>query len=167
MRTRLTLLLVAIVALACFATLNWSEFARPVQLSWGFGTGEAPLGLIMLALLAASWIAFLLGSAYLETHYQLASHRNGKALEAQRVLADRAEASRFTELRTYMENQTAQAAQREAAAIARLEHVMHAELNGLLAAMDRLSARALPYPPEALRSGGTLRNDPVGGHTPH
>ena len=41
MRTRLTLLFVAIVLMAGFAALNWSEFAHPAQLSWGWGSAES------------------------------------------------------------------------------------------------------------------------------
>ncbi len=163
MRTRLTLLLVAIVALAGFAALNWSEFVRPAQLSWGAGTGEAPLGLVLVAVLALSWVGFLIASAYLETQYQLAAHRNGKALEAQRVLADKAEASRFTELRTYLENQAAMSVNREAATTTRLEHAVQGELRGLLAAMDRLSARLAPYSTEMTPPGVLQRAAP----TPH
>ena len=70
MRTRLTLLLIAIAALAGFALLNWSELVRPVQLSWGWRVGEAPLGLILLSVLVSSWVGFLIGSAYLETRFQ-------------------------------------------------------------------------------------------------
>ena len=139
MRTRLTLLLAGIVLMAVFAALNWSEFVRPAQLSWGWRIGEAPLGMVMLALLVLSWIGFLIGSAYLETRYQLAAHRNSKILDAQRVLADQAEASRFTELRTYLESQTALAVQREIATTTRLEQAVHQERHELMAAIDRLS----------------------------
>ena len=141
MRTRLTLLLVGIVLMAGFAALNWSEFVRPAQLSWGWSTGEAPLGLILLALLAASWIAFLIGSAYLETHYQLSAHRNSKALDAQRLLADKAEASRFVELRSYLESRDALASARESAATTRLEQAVRGDQRELLAAIERLGTQ--------------------------
>ena len=163
MRTRLTLLLVAILLMAGFATLNWSEFVHPVQLSWGWSTGEAPLGLILLAVLAVSWVGFLIGSAYLETHYQLASHRNAKALEAQRVLADKAEASRFVELRAYLESRDALASARESAATTRLEHAVRGDQRELLAAVDRLGAKLAMYPGDVARAV-ELRHD---GHTPH
>ena len=158
MRTRLTFLLVGIVLMAVFAALNWSEFVRPAQLSWGWRIGEAPLGLVMLALLALSWISFLIGSTYLETRYQLAAHRNSKALEAQRVLADQAEASRFTELRTYLESQTALAVQREIATTTRLEQAVHQERNEMMGAMDRLSRTLAAYSGEIARSEG-VRQD--------
>ena len=155
MRTRLTLLFVGIIVMAVFAALNWSEFVRPAQLSWGWRIGEAPLGLVMLALLVLSWVGFLIGSAYLETRYQLAAHRNSKILDAQRVLADRAEASRFTELRTYLESQTALAVQREIATTTRLEQAVHQERNEMMGAMDRLSRMLAANSGEMARSEGT------------
>lgn len=140
MRTRLTLLIASIAAIAAFAALNWTEFVRPVQLSWGFGIGEAPLGLILLGVLVVSWLGFLVGSAYQETHYQLLAHRNAKALEAQRVLADKAEASRFVELRSYLEAQAVLAAQRESGTSDRIEHTLQQNHRELRAALDRLGA---------------------------
>ena len=163
MRTRLTLLLVAILLMAGFAALNWSEFVRPAQLSWGWSSGEAPLGLVMLALIALSWVGFLIGSAYLATHYQLAAHRNSKTLEAQRLLADKAEASRFTELRTYLESQATLAAQREAATTTRLENAVHRDQRELLAAMDRLGAKMAMRPGDVARAAG-LRHDGLAPH---
>ncbi len=155
MRTRLTLLLVAIAALAAFAAFNWGEFVRPAQLSWGFGTGEAPLGLVLLALLAVSWVAFLLVSAYLETHYQLATHRNLKALEAQRLLADKAEASRFTELRAYLESQATLVAQRDVASASRVEQAVRRELAEIRALLERQTGAhaTTAYVPSATHAG--------------
>jgi hypothetical protein len=158
MRTRLTLLSVGIALVAVFAALNWSEFARPAQLSWGWRIGEAPLGLVMLALLVVSWVGFLIGSTYLETRYQLAAHRSSKILDAQRVLADKAEASRFTELRTYLESQTALAVQREIATATRLEQAVHQERSEMMGAMDRLSRTVAAYPSELARSDGVVRD---------
>jgi len=146
MRIRFVLLLVAITVMTGFAALNWSEFVRPTQISWGWRVSEAPLGLVMLLLLVMSWVGFLVGTTYLETRYQLAAHRNSKALETQRVLADRAEASRFTELRSYMEAQAALAVQRETATSARIENSVQAQQRDLIAAMDRLAARLAPNP---------------------
>lgn len=163
MRTRMTLLIVAIVLMAGFAALNWSEFVRPAQLSWGWNNAEAPLGLILLAVIAVSWVGFLLGSAYLETSYQLAAHRNSKALEAQRLLADKAEASRFTELRSYLESRDAVALARENAATAGLEHASKRDQQELLAAIDRLDAKLAIYTGD-LAERVVIRHDE---RTPH
>ena len=155
MRTRLTLLLVGIVLMAAFAALNWSEFMRPAQISWGWRISEAPLGLVLLALLALSWIGFLIGSAYMETRYQLAAHRNSKILEAQRALADKAEASRFTELRTYLESQTALGVQREIATTNRLEAAVHQDRHEILGAMDRLTHLLSAHSVQVTRNEGS------------
>ena len=163
MRIRTTLLLVAILAMAAFATLNWSEFARPAQVSWGWGAGEAPLGLILLALLALSWVGFLIVSAYLETQYQLAAYRNTKALEAQRLLADKAEASRFIELRAYLESQAALAVQRETEVATRLEQAAHRDQSEVLAAIRRLGSELPNHAGETAQTV-VLRHD---GRTPH
>lgn len=141
MRIRLTLLLVAIAAVAAFAALNWGEFVRPATLGWGFGVVEAPLGLVLLGLLAVSWLGFLLMSSVLDTRYQLEAHRQTKMLEAQRELADRAEASRFTELRAYLESQASLAAQRDVASASRLEHTVQRELADLRMLLERHLAR--------------------------
>lgn len=169
MRTRLTLLLVAIAALATFAAFNWGEFVRPSQLSWGFGTGEVPLGLVLLALLAVSWVGFLLASAYLETHYQLATHRHLKALEAQRLLADKAEASRFTELRAYLESQATLVAQRDVASASRVEQAVRRELAEMRALLERQTAgRAeTPYVTGSHHTDGVVQPAVQVVRTPH
>ena len=103
MRARTIVLLVAILLVAGFAALNWSEFMRPSQLSFGAFITEAPLGMIMLTLLVVALGAFLLASAVMRTETLVESHHHHKTLEQQRNLADKAEASRFTELRQHLD----------------------------------------------------------------
>ncbi len=163
MRTRLIVLLVPIVALSAFVALNWSQFVQPSQISWGWGSGDAPLGLILLAVLALSWIGFLVGTAYLETRYKLDAHRNAKALEAQRLLADKAEASRFFELRAYLESQATLAVQRENATVTHLEQAVRRDQREMLDAVERLNAKLTVYT-GGLAERVVVRQD---GHTPH
>ena len=74
-------------------------------MSFGWMTLEAPLWLIMLGLtvlLAAFFLFYMLslqGSVLMDTR------RHTKEMQAQRELADKAEASRFTELRAFLEGQ--------------------------------------------------------------
>lgn len=103
MRVRLIILLVAILLVAGFAALNWSEFMRSTPLSFGVLIMDAPLGLILLGLLTLTLVAFLISSAYQQTRHLVDSRHHAKALEAQRELADRAEASRFTDLRQHLD----------------------------------------------------------------
>jgi uncharacterized integral membrane protein len=98
-----TLFLFAVLALTVlFALLNWEAFTTPTTLSLVFGTVQAPIGLIMLGVvfvLAAMCLAYLIwvqGSALME------SRRHSKELQVHRELADKAEASRFTELHNFI-----------------------------------------------------------------
>lgn len=115
MRIRTILLIVAIVLMAGFAALNIDVFSQPSMLSLGFTTVEAPLGLVMLVLLAATLLIFLAMTLYMQSTHLLETRQATRDLNSQRELADRAEASRFTELRQYMEAQALAAQQREAA----------------------------------------------------
>jgi uncharacterized integral membrane protein len=103
MRARTILLILAILAVAGFAMLNWAEFVRPVPLSFGAFITDAPLGLVMLGLLVFFLLAFVLMSAFMRTQSLVETHHHHKALDQQRELADKAEASRFTELRQHID----------------------------------------------------------------
>ena len=102
MNARTFLLLALFALLGLFAMLNWAAFSTPTDLSLGLTTVKAPLGLVML--LATALISGLL---LLYIVVQLAgglaeSRRYGKELQSQRQLADKAEASRFTELQNFI-----------------------------------------------------------------
>jgi uncharacterized integral membrane protein len=90
----LVLLLVGLFALA-----NWGAFVALTPLSLGFTTMQAPLGLIMLALVAFLCVLFTVWVITLQARSMKDARRQTKELQAQRDLADKAEASRFTELR--------------------------------------------------------------------
>ncbi|MES2976365.1 MAG: hypothetical protein V4757_22290 [Pseudomonadota bacterium] len=117
MRARLIVLILPILLIAGFVALNWSEFLRTSTLSLGFGLVEAPLGLVMLALLTLALLGFLASAAATETEYLLATRQYARELSTQRELADKAEASRFTELRVFLDNQARDSLQREEALV--------------------------------------------------
>jgi hypothetical protein len=114
MKTRTFLLLLVLAAIVAFAALNWSTFIAPSTLSLGFASFEAPLGVIMLALLAALTLVFLGFIVYLQTSVLLDARRHARELQSQRELADQAEASRFTELRKFIEEELRKLAARDA-----------------------------------------------------
>ena len=124
MRARLVVLVVAILAVAGFAALNWSEFLRPTPLSFGLTVSEAPLGLILLGLLAITLVAFLISSATQQTAYLIEARDHAKAMQVQRDLADKAEASRFTDLRQHLDAHLRENRQREAIAATEFEKAM-------------------------------------------
>src|SRR5262245_22153657 len=104
MPLRTVLLLVVLAAVAAFAALNWGAFLAPTTLSLGVAEVHAPLGLIMLGLIAVITVFFLGYLVYLQTTVLMESRRHAKELQAQRELADQAEASRFTELRAHLDS---------------------------------------------------------------
>ena len=105
MNFRTIILLLVVAAIAALAALNWYTLSAMTMVSFGVMTLEAPLGLIMLGLtvlLAAFFLFYMLslqGSVLMDTR------RHTKEMQAQRELADKAEASRFTELRAFLEGQ--------------------------------------------------------------
>lgn len=101
----LTLALTAVLILvAALVGLNWQAIVTPSAVSLGVTTVQMPLGLSLLVLLGAvtalftTYVVFLQGSALMD------ARRLSKDLHAHRELADKAEASRFTELRQILED---------------------------------------------------------------
>jgi uncharacterized integral membrane protein len=98
-----SILFIVLVALVVFAAVNWQAIITPVPLSLLFSDTTAPLGLILLAATALLGILFLGFVVYMQSSTLMLRRKLNKELEEQRKLADQAEASRFTELRTYLE----------------------------------------------------------------
>lgn len=89
-----------LVLVGLFALINWDAFSALTPLSLGFTTVQAPLGLIMLGFIAFLCVLFTVWVISLQAGSLMEARRQTKELQAQRDLADKAEASRFTELRT-------------------------------------------------------------------
>ena len=123
LRTLLIVLLVGVVAM--FAVLNWSAFMSETTLSVGFTTVQAPLGLILLVITGLLALLFLIYVVYLQSSALLENRRQSRELQSQREVAENAEASRFYQLKTSLEEalreQSNQAAQFNNAILARLE----------------------------------------------
>jgi uncharacterized integral membrane protein len=105
MRLYTLLLLIVLAAIAAFAFLNWNVFIAPTDLSLGVTRVQVPLGLVMLGLLIFVAALFLVFVVYLQTSALLENRRHTRELYANRELADNAEASRFTELRKFLEDE--------------------------------------------------------------
>lgn len=103
MRVLTAAILVVLALVVALVGLNWVAMTAPVGLSVGPTTLELPLGLTLLVLmsllvaLVAGYAVYLQGSALME------ARRLSKEMLASRDLADKAEASRFTELRQFLE----------------------------------------------------------------
>ena len=99
MRFRNLFLLLVLVVVALFAVLNWSAFSTPTKLNLVFTRIEAPLGLLMLWVVAGLSALYFLFVGWLETASLLETKRFSREMEAQRRVADNAEASRFSDFR--------------------------------------------------------------------
>ena len=105
MRLRTVLMIVLVAAIVAFVALNWSAFAAHTPLSLGFWTVEAPVGVMLLVPLALLTVLFLIYVVYLQTSMLLQGRRHARELQSHRELAEQAETSRFSELRTLLETE--------------------------------------------------------------
>lgn len=104
MNLRTLSLLITVALIALLAALNWSTLAAPSTVSLGITEVQAPLGVLMLALTCLLGIFFIAYVLWLQGSVLMEARRHAKEMQAQRDLADKAEASRFTELRTVLED---------------------------------------------------------------
>ena len=102
MKIRVFVLFGVFALLIVFMILNWATIMAPTVLNLGVAQVNAPLGLVMLGMIALLTALFLIYIVYLQTTVLLEARRHAKELQTNRELADKAEASRFTELRQFM-----------------------------------------------------------------
>ena len=110
-----------LVFVGLFALINWEAFTALTPLTLGFTTVHAPLGLIMLGLTAFLCVLFTVWVVSLQAASLIEARRQNKELQAQRDLADRAEASRIAVLRTELLARLDDSTNSTAAHIAQLE----------------------------------------------
>jgi hypothetical protein len=165
MRARLVILVIAILLVAGFAALNWAEVVRTSPLNFGLFVMDAPLGGILLSLLGLGLVIYLISSGLLRSRMMITENRYTRDLQVQRDLADRAEASRFTELRQYLDTHFRENRQRDAVVSTEFEKNMlqgQRELRAQLEQMNRMLAARLGE--TDVRSDSRLeRTDPVVG----
>ena len=140
---RTLIVLAVLVFTGLFALLNWTQFTTPTTLSFGFFDVSAPLGMIMLGLVALLAVVFVVWALSMQASLLVESRRQAKELQAQRELADRAEASRFTELRDFVAAEFARTHDAVMTRIGLLEAETHRGLSGAGVAPVR---RDLPPP---------------------
>lgn len=152
MKIRTLTLIVGILLIAGFAALNMDEFLRPTVLNLGFSQAEAPLGLVMLGVVVVVLSFFLVALVFLQTSHLLEMRRATKEASEQRHLADKAEQSRFTELRQFLQTQhqefmaheqalTTQTTERLAQMETRLLTTLEQTGNGLAASVAEVEDR--------------------------
>jgi uncharacterized integral membrane protein len=130
MRIRTLPVLLLLVLVGLFALFNWGAVTTPVPVSLFFGTATLPLGLVLVGVIALLGAMYLATVIYLQGTALLDGRRLTKELQSQRDLADKAEASRFTELRDHL-----------SAELFKLNDAAGRHRTELLARIDRLEAQ--------------------------
>ncbi|MDO5693331.1 MAG: LapA family protein [Pseudomonadota bacterium] len=111
MSLRALLLLIIGAAIVAFIGVNWTAMTTPTDLNLIFTDIRAPLGLVLLGLMALLSTVFVGLIAYTQGTVLMETRRHAKELSAQRELADKAEASRFTDLRAHLDKEVARLAE--------------------------------------------------------
>lgn len=98
-------ILVVLLLLAVFSLANWSVLSAPATLSFIVFDIEGPLGVTLLGAMLIVVGLFVLYALTLRTNMLIESRHYNQELQAQRRLAEAAEASRLSELRTQIERE--------------------------------------------------------------
>ncbi|MEA3108845.1 MAG: hypothetical protein QOI88_3450 [Gammaproteobacteria bacterium] len=98
MRVRSLLMLVVSGLSALFLVLNWRIFAGSAKLNLLLTSADVPVGVVMLLLFALALAVLWNYVGHWQGTLLVEFRRQAKELQAQRLLAESAEASRFTEL---------------------------------------------------------------------
>lgn len=100
-------ILLALFLLAVFTLANWTALTAPTALSFLVFEVEGPLGVLLLGAMLVLVALFALYALTLRTNMLMESRRHHQELQAQRKLAESAEASRLSELRLQIEREFA------------------------------------------------------------
>jgi len=105
MNLRTLTVLVVLLLVALFAALNWSLITTPAEINLVITKVSAPIGIILLAVIALLSILYFVFLAMIETSALLEVRRYAREVQQARKLADKAEASRFAELKKFLEGE--------------------------------------------------------------
>ncbi|PAT40729.1 Signal transduction histidine kinase [Vandammella animalimorsus] len=105
MNARLGLIILLALGIGLLYYFNWDALIVPTDVSLGFAVVHAPIGIILLVLMCLLGALFIAYVLWLHSTVIMDYHRYTKELKQQRELADKAEASRFTELRSFLAEQ--------------------------------------------------------------
>jgi uncharacterized integral membrane protein len=117
MSIRAITLIVALLLVAGFVALNLDEVFRPTPLNFAFAEVQAPVGLVLLGMLGFLLVLFLLLMVFSQTTHLIEVRRISREAADQRQLADKAEASRFTELKDYLRTELGRIDERQQARV--------------------------------------------------
>ncbi len=99
------LILLALVFLGVFVMANWGVLTAPTALSFIVFSIDGPLGIVLLGMLLGLALLFVIYVVSLRTSMYVGSRQHAQELRAHRDLAERAENSRLTELRSHIDRE--------------------------------------------------------------
>ncbi len=108
MNARSLIVMSLLILLAIFAVANWAVFIAPTRLDLVFTSVEAPLGLLMLGFVVTLTLVFSVYVIWVQMAALRTGRQHAEEIRHQRELADQAEASRFTELKQFIESELAE-----------------------------------------------------------
>jgi uncharacterized integral membrane protein len=141
MRVRNLILLVVLALVALFLAINWSAVTATAKFTLLLTSFEAPIGLVMLALIVVLVAAFAAYLLLAQGAILLDARRHAKELQAQRSLADRAEGSRVAEVRDLLRDELARLDARLTEHEERLQTELREGVNSLAATIGELDDR--------------------------
>jgi biopolymer transport protein ExbB/TolQ len=134
MKIRTLALIFLILFVAGFVALNLDAVLTPTTLNLAVTEVQAPVGLVLLGLLVLVLVVFLAALVYQQTVHLMEVRRITREMGEQRTLADKAEASRFTELQRFLQAEMQTIATRELD----LAEQLHQKVDRLQVAMTEL-----------------------------
>jgi uncharacterized membrane protein len=141
MRFRTVLLIIVVVAIVAFLFINWRVFSAPSNWNFLIGTIEMPIGVVMLGLLAVVILTFAIYVGIWQGTILMDYRRQSKEMQAQRTLADDAEASRFTQLSTLMRDEMSKLDKRLETALDALRGEVRDTENSIAATLAEMDDR--------------------------
>jgi hypothetical protein len=131
MRVRVLPVLLVLLLTGAFALINWTTFTTPTTLNLGLAMVTAPLGMVMLGIVALLAVMYIASVVYVQSVALLEARRLNRDLAAQRDLAEKAEASRLTDLRGYLDTE-----------IQRVHAANLESRNAMMARLDQMEQRS-------------------------
>src|SRR5262245_50961816 len=107
MRAQIVLVGIMLLLTLAFTMLNWTALNATAPINLLVTQVQGPLGVVVVGFGGVLIALFVLLLLWLQTRVLLDSRRHTRELAAQRDLADKAEASRFTDLRQLLEREFA------------------------------------------------------------
>lgn len=141
MRARTLLAIIILVLVTVFFVVNWRVFAAPAKIDLLVTSIEMPVGVVTLTLSAVGLLVFLGYVGFWQSTLLMEFRRQSRELEAQRTLAESAEASRFTELGKLVREEIANSDSRMEAALDSLRRELKETENSIAASLGEMDDR--------------------------